>query len=217
MENAGRGVAEEALKMVRGSRYGGRRIVVVCGTGNNGGDGLVAARHLINAGVRVKIFVVGKISKLKPDPKANYNILKQMGQKIISFEGAAAFNRRFPKNANLIIDAIFGIGLKSEVRSPIADVIDFLNRSKIPILAVDVPSGLDADTGKVLGTAIRAKKTVTFVADKKGFNKAGAKRYCGRIVVRDIGVLRIQARWRGRRLGGSYRNPRQGIRKSTGS
>jgi len=175
--------------MVRGARDGGRTIAVVCGTGNNGGDGLVAARHLINAGVKVKVFVIGRISNLKPDPKINYNILKQMGRRIIFCEETATFSRRFPKNANLIIDSIFGIGLRSEVQSPISDVINHLNRSKIPILAVDVPSGLDADTGKALGAAIRAKTTVTFVASKKGFKKAGAKKYCGKIVVRDIGIV----------------------------
>ncbi len=190
MENAGRSVAEEAIQMLKGTRGAGRgTVAIVCGVGNNGGDGLVAARHLINAGVKVKAFVIGKISKLKPDPRTNYDILKQMGQRIIFCEGAATFSRMFPRNANLVIDALFGIGFRSKVQGPISDVIDYLNQSKIPILAVDVPSGLDADTGKVLGTAVRAKTTVTFVANKKGFLKSGAKNYCGRIVVRDIGIV----------------------------
>ncbi|MFH1683279.1 MAG: NAD(P)H-hydrate epimerase [Candidatus Margulisiibacteriota bacterium] len=177
MENAGRGVAEEAVKLV--SRLVGSRVAIVCGVGNNGGDGLVAARHLLNAGVKVQVFIVGKLSKLKADPKTNYHILKKMG--------IAKFVRRFPKNCDLIIDALFGIGLKAEVRKPYSDIICLMNESGKPILAVDVPSGLDADTGKVLGVVVKAKRTVTFVASKKGFSKA--RKYCGKIIVRDIGVI----------------------------
>lgn len=171
MENAGRSAAEVVLKML-GKK---KKVVVVCGVGNNGGDGFVAARHLANAGVNVQVFVVGKISKLKPDPKTNYNILKKIGIK---------FTKQI--DSDLIIDALFGIGLRSEVRDPYASVINLMNKSGKPILAVDVPSGLDADTGKVLGIAVKAKKTVTFVASKKGFVKA--RKYCGKIVVRDIGI-----------------------------
>lgn len=171
MENAGRSAAEVALKML-GKK---KKVVVVCGVGNNGGDGFVAARHLINAGVNVQVFVVGKISKLKPDPKTNYNILKKIGIK---------FTKKI--DGDLIIDALFGIGLRSEIREPYASIIELMNKSGRPILAVDVPSGLDADTGKVLGIAVKAKKTVTFVASKKGFVKA--RKYCGKIVVRDIGI-----------------------------
>ncbi len=179
MENAGRSVAEEALKMLRGKK----RVVVVCGVGNNGGDGLVAARHLLNAGVKVEVYLLGEPSKLKPDPKTNFNILIKME--------TATFRRRFPgrlKKVDLIIDAIFGIGIKSDVRSPVSNVIEFINRSRRPVLSVDVPSGLDADTGNVLGVAVKARKTVTFVASKKGFSKADGPKYCGKIEVRDIGV-----------------------------
>ena len=93
------------------------------------------------------------------------------------------------RHADLIIDAIFGIGLSSEVKEPYAGMIEYLNRSENPILSVDVPSGLDADTGKVLGVAVRARRTVTFVASKKGFLRADGPKYCGKIVVRDIGVI----------------------------
>ncbi len=178
MENAGRGVAEEVLKMLRGKK----KVVIICGAGNNGGDGLVAARHLLNAGIKVKVCLMGKISKLKPDPKINLEILVRMEQKILKFPNAI-------EGSDLIIDAMFGIGLKSEVREPYAQIIDFLNKTGKPILAVDVPSGLDADTGKILGVAVRAKRTVTFVAPKKGFFRADGPKCCGRIVVRDIGVV----------------------------
>ena len=172
MENAGRSVAEEALKML------GRKknVTIVCGVGNNGGDGLVAARHLLNAGKKVKVLIVGDKSRLKPDPKANLGILLKM---------KAKFVRNLPKT-NLIIDAVFGIGLKARVSGPHYNVIKRINRAKEPVLSVDVPSGLDADTGKVLGIAVRPKGTVTFVAAKKGMNS----RNSGEIIVRDIGMRR---------------------------
>ncbi|KPJ68601.1 hypothetical protein AMJ44_06250 [candidate division WOR-1 bacterium DG_54_3] len=183
MENAGRSVAEEAMQMLRGKGS----VAVVCGVGNNGGDGLVAARHLFNAGVKTSIYLIGKASSLKPDPKTNLNILKKMKQNIIQIR--LAKDLKGVKKADLIIDAIFGIGLSSEVREPYAGIIEYLNRSKKPILCVDVPSGLDADSGKILGKTVKANRTVTFVAAKKGFSKLDGPRVCGKIVVRDIGIV----------------------------
>jgi len=178
MENAGRSVAEEALKMLRGKK----RVTIVCGVGNNGGDGLVAARHLINAGKKVQIILIGNVSKLKPDPKTNYNILKKMKVKIVK----TLKELKEIGNGDLVVDAILGIGLRSEVRGHVSKVIRVLNQSNKPILAVDVPSGLDADTGNVLGVAIKAKKTITFVAAKKGFSKADGPKHCGKIIIRPI-------------------------------
>jgi len=178
MESAGRHVAQEALNMLGRKK----KVLIVCGVGNNGGDGLVAARHLLNAGVKVEVLIVGKLAKLKPDPKTNYTTFKKMG--------AAKFIRRLPKQCNLIIDSLFGIGLNSEVKEPYARIIDQMNKSKKPILAVDVPSGLNADTGKVLGIAVKAKKTVTFVAAKKGFFLKQGPKYCGKIIVCDIGIVK---------------------------
>jgi NAD(P)H-hydrate epimerase len=180
MENAGRGVAEAAIGMAKGN------VAVICGTGNNGGDGFAAARHLINAGVRTKVFVIGSKTKLKNDPKTNLNILLKMGQRVKwvrSVKDLKGINR-----SDIIIDALFGIGLNSPVKGIYLDVISFLNRSGIPILSVDVPSGLDADSGKVLGAAVRAKRTVTFVAPKRGFFMAEGPAHCGKIMVRDIGI-----------------------------
>ena len=178
MENAGRSVAEEALKMLRGRK----NVAVVCGSGNNGGDGLVAARHLLNAGVKVRVCFLGDASKLKTDPQINFNILRQMKQRI----GRSLSKMR---KVDLIIDAVFGIGLVKEVREPFLGVIKRLNRLGIPILSVDVPSGLNADTGEVLGAAAKAKITITFVAPKPGFYKAEGPKYCGKIIVRNIGAF----------------------------
>lgn len=183
MENAGRGVAEEVKEL--GTKELGT-VAVVCGTGNNGGDGLVAARHLVNAGVRTKVFVIGSKTKLKNDPKTNLNILLKMGQRVKWARSVKDLNGI--KKSALIIDALFGIGLNSPVKGIYLDVISFLNRSGIPILSVDVPSGLDADSGKVLGAAVRAKVTVSFVAPKRGFLMAEGPAHCGKIMVRDIGI-----------------------------
>lgn len=184
MENAGRGVADEAIRVV--GLLGGSVVTVICGTGNNGGDGFVAARHLLNAGLKVMVYIVGSKDKLKNDPKTNLNILLKMGKKVEWVKSVKELNGI--KRADLIIDALFGIGLNSPVTGLYRDAIEMMNNSNVPILSVDVPSGLDADSGKVLGAAVRAKRTVTFVAPKRGFFKADGPRCCGKIIVRDIGV-----------------------------
>lgn len=171
MENAGRSVAKEALKMKP------KRVAVVCGTGNNGGDGLVAARHLKNAGVTVIVYMIGRQKKLKNDPKINYKIIQKIGCKVKWLRSSN--DLAFPKGTDLIIDAIFGIGLNAPVAGLYLEAIRVMNNSGFPILSVDVPSGLNADTGKPMGIAVKAKKIVTFIAPKKGIPKA---------VVRNIGI-----------------------------
>jgi len=177
MENAGRGVAEEAIKFLAGKKG---RVAVICGPGNNGGDGFVAARHLLNAGYLVDVYLVGESSKIKPDAATNRQTLLNMGQKINPLNDT-------PK-ADLIIDAIFGIGINSDVKEPYLSAIEILNKSHIPIMAVDVPSGLNTDTGEIMGAAMKAKLTVTFVASKQGFFLKDGTQICGKIIVRDIGI-----------------------------
>jgi len=183
MENAGRSAAEEAIKNFKGS---GQRVAVICGTGNNGGDGLVAARQLLNAGFSVDIYLIGDPAKLKNDAGINHGILIRMGQPIRRVDSAADLQQ--VKFAGLIIDAIFGIGLRAEIKEPYLSVIRHLNGLNIPLLAVDVPSGLNADTGEIMGAAIKADITVTFVAAKNGFFLKEGPRACGQILVRDIGI-----------------------------
>jgi NAD(P)H-hydrate epimerase len=154
-------------------------VAVVCGTGNNGGDGLVAARHLINVGYKVKVFVIGSKSKLKKDPKINLNILLKMGQGVVWIKSVK--DLKGIEKCGLIIDALFGIGLNSPVKGLYLDAINAMNKSGIPILSVDVPSGFN------MGTAVRPRRTVTFVAVKKGMTRAN----CGKIVVKDIGVSQL--------------------------
>ena len=180
MENAGRHVSEVVVEELRESSKS--RVSVFCGTGNNGGDGFVVARYLAKQGIGVGVYIVGDKSRIKGDPEANLNILKEMGIK------AEEIDSPVKTDTDLIIDAIFGIGLKGEVREPTKSIIADLNRCGAPIISVDVPSGLDADTGKILGEAIKAKKTVTMQFAKKGFYLKDGPEYTGEVRIVDIGI-----------------------------
>ena len=159
MENAGRGAAQvlEALG-IRGP------IVICCGKGNNGGDGLVMARHLTNRGFDVRTLLFAG-----PEDEIDDANL------------AALFAR-----ADWIVDALFGTGLTGPLRVPFDRLVTLINASPARVLAVDIPSGLDCDTGTPLGAAIRAEHTVTFIAPKLGYNPA-ALEFTGRVHVVDIG------------------------------
>jgi NAD(P)H-hydrate epimerase len=138
---------------------------------------------------KVRVYIVGPKNKIKQDPQTNLKILQKMGQGVKWVRTEK--DLKGIKNSNLIVDALFGIGLNSAVSGIYLDAINAMNEADIPILAVDVPSGLNADTGKILGAAVRAKWTVTFVAPKKGFYQAEGPAHCGKIIVRDIGIERV--------------------------
>ena len=188
MENAGRAAAEVALKML--SESGGKSVLIACGTGNNGGDGWVIGRHLMNAGMSVAACLCGSEDRLTHDAAIHYGVTKKMGLNTISVSSADDLDEVRPtcERADLLIDALLGTGFRGEVRSPIAETIDLLNAAEVPILAVDVPSGLDSDTGESANATIRAQTTVTFVAEKTGFERPEARAYLGRVRVADIGV-----------------------------
>lgn len=190
MENAGRSVSCEALRMVKGGGYGTRNIICVCGKGNNGGDGFVCARYLLNRGLPVKIFMTADADLLTPDARLMFEILGKMGASIYSLKPAGHFAilRKSLQKASIVIDAIFGIGLSGEVRDFEKSVIHLINRHRRPVLAVDVPSGLDATSGEISGACIQAERTVTFALWKTGFLKAEARRYAGRIIIGDISI-----------------------------
>ncbi|HDP16351.1 MAG TPA: NAD(P)H-hydrate epimerase [Candidatus Omnitrophica bacterium] len=181
MENAGRHVSDAAAGMLSGTL--GKKAAVFCGTGNNGGDGFVSARHLIRQGFDVTVYIVGETSSVKSDPLVNLNILRKMKADIKQLSAPV------DTGEDLVIDAVFGIGLKGEVKGPVRDIIMNLNRGKAPILAVDAPSGLDSDTGKVLGASIKAIKTVTMQFPKKGFFINDGPAYTGEVIVADIGIM----------------------------
>lgn len=191
MENAGRSCAELILDKL--GQVNKPRVTLFCGTGNNGGDGYVIARHLINAGVDVSVLLCGEREKVQGDARTNHGILKRLGHGPQPFDmipgDLASQVRSLAGDADMIVDALFGTGLRGELHEPYRSLIEAINTLGRPVLAVDIPSGLDCDTGKPLGAAIQATYTVTFVAVKKGF-VAGpdAGRYLGELYIASIGV-----------------------------
>ncbi len=186
MENAGSGVAYYVFNKFK--KLGKKRIVVVAGTGNNGGDAFVAARHLVYHGARVTVILLGSPKDLKTEEaKINWSILEQMNSIDLIF--AKEVSReiiRLINNADIIIDGIFGTGIKGIINEPHSSAIDAINRSKAYKVAVDVPSGLDPDTGKIHDKCVRADATITFHRMKKGL--PSKKSICGKIIVQPIGI-----------------------------
>jgi NAD(P)H-hydrate epimerase len=188
MENAGRNAAE----WLRGLGITGR-VVLCCGKGNNGGDGFVIARHLDNAGVPVRVLLFGRPEELTGDAAIAYQIIARSGLDIVHFAvrplDEAALRGELAA-ADWVVDALFGTGLSGPVRPPFDQVIAAINASPARILAVDIPSGLDCDTGLPLGPAVRAHHTLTFVALKKGFANPAAREWLGQVQVVGIGAPR---------------------------
>jgi len=185
MENAGRGAAEQ----VRGLLGDGRRVRIVCGGGNNGGDGFVIARHLHNAGVEVACWLLGSADDLGGDAATNHAICRAMGLTVERYDPSrqAALLAAL-KGCDVVVDAILGTGFRGEVRSPADRAIAAINASGRPVLAVDVPSGLDCDTGRPAEPCVQATVTVTFAAAKVGLLAAAARESVGRLVVASIGT-----------------------------
>lgn len=195
MENAGRGIADLAEKIVKNRRG---RILIVCGKGNNGGDGFVAARHLFNRGHSINVVLLAKPNELSGDAEVNYSIVKKMGIQTLSLRGPEGRSNPgllrslhlFAKTADLIIDAIFGIGLSRDVTGLMQTCIGILNQSKKKILSIDIPSGIHSDTGKVMNAAIKATVTGTLHAPKIGLLRKPGCQHAGRVEVLDISIPR---------------------------
>jgi len=191
MENAGRGCAELILEKLKD--VDDPKVCVFCGTGNNGGDGYVIARHLLNAGLKVRVVVCGRREKVAGDARVNLDILERLGYTVELLdpgaEGAETHVRELAVDADMVVDALFGTGLQGPLRADYRALVEAINALERVILAVDIPSGLDCDTGQPLGTVIRAAYTVTFVAVKRGFAAVPeSRKYTGQIYVASIGV-----------------------------
>lgn len=191
MENAGRSCAELIKKEL--ASVVNPKVCIFCGTGNNGGDGYVIARHLLNNGFEVVVVICGERSKIKGDAKINLDILEGLGQAIeqLDLSGSDISSRvgAFAAGADMLVDGLFGTGLGGQLGDEYKELIESINAQDCPILAVDIPSGLDCDSGEPLGAAIRASYTVTFVAVKKGFKASETTAaYTGEIFVASIGV-----------------------------
>ncbi len=187
MENAGRAVADVARHLLKKNA----RALVLAGPGNNGGDGLVAARHLHNAGIPVSILLLAERDRYKDASAAQLATVDAMHLPVDTITPGHAELRDWiveSDPADLLIDALFGTGLTRPVEGLALEVIRAANASRHPILAIDIPSGLDCDTGRPLGEAIRATETVSFCGHKKGF--AEARAYLGKVVTADIGAPR---------------------------
>jgi NAD(P)H-hydrate epimerase len=187
MENAGRGVAEAIGQL----RLPGP-VLICCGKGNNAGDGLVIARHLDNRGYVVRVLLWAAPEELPPDAAANFRIVQASGI-LLEVLGAADWQSALDgalARAGTVVDALLGTGARGEPRPPLDAVIDQMNASDRPIVAVDLPSGLDCDTGQPARHTIRAEHTCTFVAPKPGLLVPAAAPYVGRLHVIDIGAPR---------------------------
>ena len=176
MEAAGKAVADVAKTLTRGPDT---RIAVLCGPGNNGGDGFVAARYLRDIGFDVRLFLLGDRNALRGD--------------------AAEMARRWPlpvrpaspdalQSMHLVVDALFGAGLSRPLEGAAAELVTAVNASRLPVVAVDVPSGLDGTTGEVRGVAVEARRTVTFFRKKPGHVLLPGRELCGEVIVADIGI-----------------------------
>ena len=193
MENAGRACALAAAQMLGSADDAA--VTVLAGSGNNGGDGFVIARHLANWGARVRVLLLATVDKLAAgagETPANLRIILKMGIPVTELATAQDVERAVEDcaDSDLLVDALLGTGIRGEVREPYLSAIRAVNRSGLPVLAVDVPSGLDCDTGQPLGDAVRARGTVTMAVSKLGFTRPGAAAYTGRVEVAEISIPR---------------------------
>lgn len=184
MERAGRGVAEQARDML--GPASGKKVIVVAGKGNNGGDGFVAARYLKEWGYSVEVFLLGGPVDLSEDCLENYRRFLEVGGEVKRADISPP-PERFA-GADLVVDAIFGTGFQGVPMGVHAEIIDSINSSGVRVLSVDVPSGVDAATGEVVGPAVRANRTVTFAWPKVGLYLYPASELVGELVVVDIGI-----------------------------
>ena len=208
MENAGRNAANIILNRLKDKPSTTKTpacVVILCGGGNNGGDGYVIARHLYNHGIKVMIHTTTDPSRLSGDVAIHHAVCTKMGLSILPLLTMDDFDAATQSwiDAVVIVDALLGTGFQGQVRHPIAEMIECCNQfcgkhhnsgSEIShgagptVVAIDVPSGLDCDNGQPSNATIRADLTVTFVANKAGFVQPTASPYVGRIVVADIGT-----------------------------
>ncbi len=190
MENAGIRTVEVIEEILDGVE--GKTIVIIAGSGNNGGDGLVIARHLINAGGQVYTFVMGQEEELTPDTLTNYQIIKHMASNLTLLKNEEDLDKLMLAllSADLVVDSIYGIGFKGKLNDFDSKVATMINWGKAPVVAVDIPSGVEADTGKVQNVAVQALHTVTFGLPKVGLLLEPGKNYTGTLSVADISIPR---------------------------
>jgi NAD(P)H-hydrate epimerase len=185
MENAGRGVAD----LIR-REFKPCRAAVFVGNGNNGGDGLVVARSLVESSFAVTVLMLGDPACLKHDPKTNFLRFQRTGASVRIIPESMSETDLFllAKDSELIVDAIFGVGLRRDIQGVMKTAVAVMNRTGRPVVSIDIPSGLDADSGRVRGAAVKATVTATLAIPKVGLAVADGPEYCGRVEIIDIGM-----------------------------
>ncbi len=190
MEQAGLAVARAVQSLTQSCS---QRILVCCGSGYNGGDGLCAARHLADWGYHPQVVLASPAERLREEPAIYARILKALGVPILEIDsrnGPDVF-RQWLGQAGAVIDALLGIGLKGALRPSYATLITLLNQSRKPIVSVDIPSGLDADTGMPHGAGVMATVTVTFGLPKQGMVLGQGPKHVGQLLVERIGIPHV--------------------------
>lgn len=188
MENAGRGATQFFLEQFKDAEN--KKVGVIAGRGNNGGDGFVMARYLAQKGIRVTVYLLSEHQKVSGDAAANLQLLSPLKVPVIEIPGATYFSAHETamRHEAIWIDAILGTGLRSEVKGFFKDLINFINQSNKPVFAVDIPSGLNSDTGQPCGACVRADATATFAFAKTGHFLFPGAEYTGNLKIIDIGV-----------------------------
>ncbi|GMQ56862.1 NAD(P)H-hydrate dehydratase [Vallitalea sediminicola] len=189
MENAAMSVVSETIQILKGSRH----VVICCGIGNNGGDGFAIGRILSCNNIKATIIIIGDSSKIKGDAKINYDIARKLDIDIYEYktEKQRSEIKKLINDCDVIYDAIFGTGLCREITGQYLEVINMMNSTNAYKVAVDIPSGVNADNGQILGTSVCADKTVTFCLPKVGLLLYPGANYVGDLVVGDIGIPNI--------------------------
>jgi hydroxyethylthiazole kinase-like uncharacterized protein yjeF len=190
MESAARGTVNAMFRHFPDLEH--RRVGILAGRGNNGGDAFAVARYLLNRGVSSSVYLFAAREEVKGDAAANLEILSRMGGEIFEILNMEEWQVQRSKVAasDLLVDGIFGTGLKGEVKGFFQEIIDFANSLDRPVVAIDIPSGLDSDSGKVLGTCIQATLTVTFGLLKRGLLVTPGVERCGKVILVDISLPR---------------------------
>jgi NAD(P)H-hydrate epimerase len=188
MENAGRQVVAAVESAF--PDLADRRVAVLCGRGNNGGDGFVVARTLRQRGIDVTVFVLGTLADVRGDARVNLEILGRLGLPVVEIAGEQQWELHSSevRSSSLIVDALFGTGLKTPLSGVLETVVDDVNSMGIPLVAVDLPSGMSADTHEVVGPCVQASLTVTLAAPKLPLVLPPARLLAGDLVVVDIGI-----------------------------
>lgn len=187
MENAGVAVVRELEQEFGGLE--GKRCLILVGRGNNGGDGLVIARHLLNRHVKVKVFLIAEERELSQDCRFNLEIFRRLEGEIHSLSEPVLSKLKINLALNdLVIDALVGTGFSSEQKGVLPEVIEIVNNCRTPVVSVDVPSGVDPTTGAVQGDAVRATLTVALGFLKTGLLLYPGREHCGKLRVVDIGI-----------------------------